>query len=145
MGPEAPRLCSGRGMDFSCMKTVLHLGYMAKRHQFTPQEETLSITVRLFPGSSATTNGESHLQTLPEQPGRHSKSFINLSRWNLIKVWCTIQDAWGWCTGMTPGGGMGREVRGGFRMGNTCTPMADSCWCMAKPIQYCKVISLQLK
>ena len=41
--------------------------------------------------------------------------------------------------------GIGREVGGGFRMGNTCTPMADSCWCMAKPIQYCKVISLQLK
>ena len=30
-------------------------------------------------------------------------------------------------------------------MGNTCTPMADSCQCMAKPLQYCKVISLQLK
>ena len=29
--------------------------------------------------------------------------------------------------------------------GNTCTPMADSCQCMAKPLQYCKVISLQLK
>ena len=27
----------------------------------------------------------------------------------------------------------------GFRMGNTCTPMADSSQCMAKPIQYCKV------
>ena len=27
----------------------------------------------------------------------------------------------------------------GFRMGNTCTPMADSCQYMAKPIQYCKV------
>ena len=40
---------------------------------------------------------------------------------------------------------MGREEGGGFRMGNTCTPMADSCQCMAKPIQYCKVISLQLK
>ena len=39
----------------------------------------------------------------------------------------------------------GGMVGGGFRMGNTCTPMADSCWCMAKPIQYCKVISLQLK
>ena len=38
--------------------------------------------------------------------------------------------------------GMGREVGGGFRFGNTCTPMVDSCWCMAKPIQYCKVISL---
>ena len=27
----------------------------------------------------------------------------------------------------------------GFRMGNTCTPVVDACWCMAKPIQYCKV------
>ena len=26
-----------------------------------------------------------------------------------------------------------------FRMGNMYTPVADSCWCMAKPIQYCKV------
>ena len=38
-----------------------------------------------------------------------------------------------------------REVGGGFRMGNTSTPVADSCQCMAKPIQYCKVISLQFK
>ena len=27
-------------------------------------------------------------------------------------------------------------------MRNTCTHMADSCQCMAKPLQYCKVISL---
>ena len=27
----------------------------------------------------------------------------------------------------------------GFRIGNSCTPVADSCQCMAKPIQYCKV------
>ena len=40
--------------------------------------------------------------------------------------------AQGWCTGMTLRDGMGREVRGGFRMRNTCTPMADSCECMAK-------------
>ena len=26
---------------------------------------------------------------------------------------------------------------GGFRMGNTCTPMADSCQCVVKTIQYC--------
>ena len=39
--------------------------------------------------------------------------------------------------------GTGREVGEGFRMGNMCTPMADSRQCMAKPIQYCKVISLQ--
>ena len=29
--------------------------------------------------------------------------------------------------------------------GDTCTPMADSCQCMAKPLQYCKVSGLQLK
>ena len=57
------------------------------------------------------------------------------------------QGAWGWCTGMTLRDGMGREVGGWFRMGNTCTPMA----CMIhvnvwqNPLQYCKVISLQLK
>ena len=33
----------------------------------------------------------------------------------------------------------------GFRMGNMCTPVADSCQCMAKPIQCCKEISLQKK
>ena len=31
---------------------------------------------------------------------------------------------------------------GGFRMGNTCTPVAESSQCMAKPIQYCKVNKL---
>ena len=33
---------------------------------------------------------------------------------------------------MTLKDGMGREVGGGFRMGNTWTPMADSCQRMAK-------------
>ena len=47
------------------------------------------------------------------------------------------------CTGMTQRDGMGREVGGGFREGNTCTPVADSCQCMAKPSNI--VISLQLK
>ena len=35
--------------------------------------------------------------------------------------------------------GMGREVGGGFMFGNACIPVVDSCQCMAKPIQYCKV------
>ena len=39
----------------------------------------------------------------------------------------------------------GAGVGGGFGMGNTCTPMANSCQCMVKPLQYWKVISLQLK
>ena len=54
------------------------------------------------------------------------------------------QGARGWCSGMTQRDGMGREVGEGFRMGNTRTPVADSWQCMAKPLQYCKVISLQL-
>ena len=33
---------------------------------------------------------------------------------------------------MTQRDGMGREVGGRVRMGNTCTPMADSCEGMAK-------------
>ena len=36
------------------------------------------------------------------------------------------QYACGWCTGMTQRDGTGREVGGGFRMGNTCIPVADS-------------------
>ena len=56
-----------------------------------------------------------------------------------------MQDVRGWWTGMTQRDGMGRQVGGVFRMGNTCTPVVDSCQCIAKPIQYCKVISLQLK
>ena len=40
--------------------------------------------------------------------------------------------------------GVGREAGGGTGMGNTCKSMADPCQCMQKPLQYCKVISLQL-
>ena len=38
-----------------------------------------------------------------------------------------IQDAWGWCTGMTQREGIGREVGGEFRRGNMYTPVVDSC------------------
>ena len=56
-----------------------------------------------------------------------------------VQVRCMILDAWGWCTGTTQRDGMGREEGGGFRMGNTCIPVADSFQYLAKPIQYCKV------
>ena len=39
---------------------------------------------------------------------------------------------------------MEREAGGGIGMGNTCKSMADSCQLWQKPVQYCKVISLQL-
>ena len=55
------------------------------------------------------------------------------------------QDAQSWSTGMTLRDGMGREVGGGFRMGNTSTPMADSYEWMYVKNHHNIVISLQLK
>ena len=65
---------------------------------------------------------------------RVALKYVSYNMWNrsLVQVQCMRQNAQGWCTGMTLRDGMGREVGGGFRMGNTCTPMADSCQCMAK-------------
>ena len=52
------------------------------------------------------------------------------------------------CSGLVhwddPEGWDGEGGERGFQ-GNMCTPMEDSCQYMAKPVQYCKVISLQLK
>ena len=47
-------------------------------------------------------------------------------------VQCMRQGAQGWCTGMTQRDGMGKKVGGGFKMRNTCKPMADSYQYMAK-------------
>ena len=44
----------------------------------------------------------------------------------MLFIRCTIRDAGGWCTETTQRDGLGREEGGGFRMGNTCIPVADS-------------------
>ena len=64
---------------------------------------------------------------------------INVRNESPVYVRCRIQHAWGWYTGMTQWDVVGREVGGGFMFGNTCTPVMDSCQCMAKSIQNCKV------
>ena len=48
-----------------------------------------------------------------------------------VQVQCMRQCTQGWCTGITLRDGMGREG-GRVRTGNICTPIADSCQCMAK-------------
>ena len=56
------------------------------------------------------------------------------NRWP-VHVWCMKQSTQSQCTGTTQRDGMGREVEGLFRIvggGGTCTPVADSCQCMAK-------------
>ena len=40
--------------------------------------------------------------------------------------------------GDDPEGSYGEGGGRGVMFGNACTPMVDSCQCMAKPIQYCK-------
>ena len=39
-----------------------------------------------------------------------------------VQVRCRIQEAWGWCTGMTQRDGMGREVEGGSGWGTRVHP-----------------------
>ena len=51
----------------------------------------------------------------------HDAGCLGLVRWD---------DPGGWC-GEVGGGGLG--------MGSTCVPVVDSFWCVAEPIQYCKV------
>ena len=46
--------------------------------------------------------------------------------------WMHETSAQGLYTGMTQRDVMGREVGGGFGMGNTCKSMSGSCQCMAK-------------
>ena len=50
-----------------------------------------------------------------------------------VQVRCVEQGTRSQSTGMAQRDGMGSGVGRGFRMGDTWTPMADSCQCMAKP------------
>ena len=51
----------------------------------------------------------------------------------------------GWCTGMNLTDGMGREVGGGSGWRTHVHPWLIHVSVWQKPLQYCKVISLQLK
>ena len=59
--------------------------------------------------------------------GKTRGLFKNIRNESPVQVRCTTLDAWGWHTGTTQRDGTGREEGGGFSMGNTCIPVADSC------------------
>ena len=64
-----------------------------------------------------------------------------LSCKNQITSPCPMQDTacLGLVYGDDPEGCCGEGCGRGFMFGIACTPVVDSCQCMAKPIQYCKV------
>ena len=65
---------------------------------------------------------------------------------NRIASLCPMQNTA--CLGLVHGDDPERcygEGVGGFMFGNACTPVVDSCQCMAKPIQYCKVKKIKKK
>ena len=57
---------------------------------------------------------------------------ISHVKFNTVQVRYMKQGTQSWCSGTTQRDGMGKKVGGGFGMGDTCTPVADSCPCMAK-------------
>ena len=100
----------------------------------------LSMCIRKFMNFKFKTEFECH-SPKSSHPLPLSLKHVKYHVWNElpVQVRCTILDAWGWCTGTTQRDGMGREEGGGFRMGNTCIPVVDSFWYLAKLIQLCKV------
>ena len=58
--------------------------------------------------------------------------------------WVHETSAQGWCIGKTQRDGMGREVEGGSGWGTHANPWLSHVNVWQKPLQYCKVISLQL-
>ena len=83
---------------------------------------------------SITTNKDSGSDGIPVELFQILNDVCILSRVKQITSpgWMHETSAWGWCTGKTQKDGVGREVGGGIRMGNTCKSTGDSCQCMTK-------------
>ena len=77
---------------------------------------------------------------------RTASKHVYYQGWNRspAQVGCMRQALGPGALGRPRGIGWRGRWEGGIGMGNTCKSMADSCQCMTKPLQYCKVISLQL-
>ena len=58
--------------------------------------------------------------------------------------WMHETSAQGWCTGKTQRDGMGKEVGAGIGMGTHVNPWLLHINVWQKPLQYCKIISLQV-
>ena len=116
-------------MEFRKMVTMILYARQQKRPRYKEQSFGLCGRRRGWGDleNSIATCILSYMKQIPSPGSMHETGCSGLVHW------MTLRDR------------MGRELGGAFRIGNTCTPVADSCQCMAKPPQYCKVISLQSK
>ena len=69
----------------------------------------------------------------------HFGTKINPEMLALAQNFGLILYIWGLVHWDDPEGWYGEGGGRRFRIGNTCTPVADACLCMTKPIQYCKL------
>ena len=78
-----------------------------------------------------------------EDPLEKERLHSNILAWRI--PWTVHEtSARGWCAGKTQRDGMGREVGGGSGWGTHVNPRLIHVNVWQKPLQYCKVISLQL-
>ena len=117
--------------------------------QSLPASESFPMS-QLFAWGGQTTGVSALTSFLPKKSQGWSPSewtgWISLQSKGLSRVFTNTTvhkqqffGPYGWCTGTAQSDGMGRDEGGGFRMGNTCIPVADSFWYLAKLIQLCKV------
>ena len=139
---------------FDCTEIIINQSF-ADSNQNPLSEWQVTIKLHLVVGSTVQVSWHTSIVQLHIEAGFNSESRLIVQSIHFKYVVSTFKTFWNvriaspgsmqdtGCLGLVqwddPRDGMGREVGGGFRMGNTCTPVADSCWCMAKSIQYCKV------
>ena len=70
------------------------------------------------PGSASSRTGQAPAGSVLG-PGSSSSGVLSVPCFMTTEL-----DAWGWCTGTPQRDGVRREEGGGFRMGNTCIPVA---------------------
>ena len=76
---------------------------------------------KLWPGSGEDQVDPSK-QSIKVTNGISPTEIQKILRESPVQVPCKIQDAWGWCIGMTQRDGMGREVGGGSGLGTRVHP-----------------------
>ena len=115
-------------MEFRKMVMITQYAKQKKRHRCT--EQTFGLCGRRRGGMFR----ENSIET----------SVLSRVKQITSPVWMHETSARAWCTGKTQRDGVEGEVGGGIGMGNTCKSWLIHVNVWQKPLQYCKVISLQL-